>query len=215
MTVLVFANGTIVDPTWILPWLKQATTVIAADGGSAHLQRLDFRPNLVIGDLDSISPDVQNWLDRHDVPQIKHPTHKDETDLELALLYAAATFAEPIRVFGALGGRLDQELANILLLAHPQLRVRDVQLVEQWQRAWLVVETTTIHGAIGDTVSLVPLAGDAHVARTTGLAWELRDSVLTFGQARGVSNVLSAETATVTLSSGLVLCVHVRHTWAR
>lgn len=215
MAVLVFANGQIDDVAWIRPYLDNPTAIIAADGGASHLQRLDVRPNLVIGDLDSLTDVTRQWLHAGAVPLRQFPTAKDETDLELALLAAIRTYDEPLRIFGALGGRLDQQMANILLLAHPQLRGRDVRLVEQFQQAWLVSDTTTIDGKPGDTVSLIPLAGAAHVAQTTGLAWELRDSVLAFGPARGVSNRLSAETATITLDSGMALCVHTQREWTR
>jgi thiamine pyrophosphokinase len=215
VAVLIFANGNIADPAWIKPALANATAIIAADGGSRHLYALDFRPNLVIGDLDSTPPQVLQWLAAGAVPTLQHPAAKDETDFELALLYAARHFSEPIRIYGALGGRLDQELANIFLLAHPALDSRDVRLVEAQQQAWLVSDATTVTGNIGDTVSLIPLAGDVRVARTTGLEWELEDDVLEFGPARGISNRLSAETATITLQSGIILCVHSRREWQR
>ena len=130
MAVLIFANGNIAGPAWIKPALANATAVIAADGGSRHLYALDVRPNLVIGDLDSTPPTVLQWLADGSVPTLQHPAAKDETDLELALLYAIHHFNDPIRVYGALGGRLDHELANILLLAHPALDSRDVRLIE-------------------------------------------------------------------------------------
>ncbi|MCO5187813.1 MAG: thiamine diphosphokinase [Anaerolineae bacterium] len=215
MAVLVFANGQIDDVNWIRPYLDDVTAIIAADGGTSHLYRLDIRPNLVIGDLDSLDDVTQDWLTKEAVLLQQYPTAKDETDLELALLAAVRDYDAPLRIFGALGGRLDQQMANILLMAHPQLHGRDVRLVEQFQQAWLVTDTTTVDGEVGDTVSLIPLAGDVRVAETTGLSWELRDSVLAFGPARGVSNRLSAETATIILDSGMALCVHTQREWTR
>lgn len=215
MTVFVFANGSIDDPEWIEAGLASATAVIAADGGTIHLRRLGFRPNLVIGDLDSLDDDARAWLAAGDVPGHTFPHRKDETDLELALLHAVAEYDAPIRIFGALGGRLDQTLANIMLLAHPALSDRDVRLVERFQEAWLVRERTVVCGEPGDTVSLIPLSGDVRVAATSGLEWALHDSALAFGPARGVSNLLSAETATIALTSGMLLCVHTSRHWGR
>jgi thiamine pyrophosphokinase len=107
-----------------------------------------------------------------------------------------------------MGGRLDQTLANILLLAHPALNGRCVRLVEERETAWLVDRETTIDGAPGDTVSLIPLDGTVHVAETVGLRWPLRDDHLDFGPARGVSNEMTADSASVRLSSGRLLCIH-------
>ena len=61
------------------------------------------------------------------------PAAKDETDLELALLLAVERYPEPVVVLGAFGGRLDQHLANILLLTHEVVRDRPVKLVAPYQ----------------------------------------------------------------------------------
>lgn len=208
MSVLIFANGVIEEVAWLQPYLAAATAVIAADGGTRHLFRLQHRPDVVIGDMDSLPAAVCTWLEAGATRFITHPTTKDQTDLELALLYAAAMYDAPVLIFGALGGRLDQTVGNILLLTHPQLHGRLIMLVTAHERAWLVRGHTEVNGRPGDTVSLIPLGGDAHIHATTGLQWPLRDEVLTFGLARGMSNVLTAVTATLSVTSGCVLCIH-------
>lgn len=62
MAVLVFANGIIEDVAWIRPYLPSATSIIAADGGSRHLFALNQLPNVVIGDMDSLSDEIRDWL---------------------------------------------------------------------------------------------------------------------------------------------------------
>ena len=140
---------------------------------------------------------------------IRHPAAKDETDLELALLLARRRYpdAETI-IFGGFGGRLDQTLANVLLLAHPQLLGHPVRFVEGRETAWLVRDWTAMDGRPGDAVSLIPLGGPARLVATTGLRWPLRDEILEFGPARGISNEMTAGRATVELASGFLLCIH-------
>ena len=208
MAVLIFANGVMNGVAWVRPYLENATAVIAADGGTGHLQKLGYPPQVVIGDMDSLAPEMRRWLEAHQTTFITHPPAKDETDLELALLYAAARYPDEMLLFGALGGRLDQTLANVLLLTHPQLRGRAVQLIAETERAWLVTAVSEIHGRPGDTVSLIPLGGDARVRAASGLAWPLQDETLVFGLARGVSNVMAADTAVVEVESGTLLCIH-------
>ncbi len=208
MAVLVFANGVMEDVAWIRPYLSPATAVIAADGGTRYLMALDWLPDVVIGDMDSLPDEVGAWLAGSAAHIITHPAAKDETDLELALLYAVDHFDGEIWLFGALGGRLDQMLANILLLTHPALAQRPIILVAPHERAWLVTETAVIHGAVGDTVSLIPLGGDALVRETTGMQWTLQDETLQFGLARGVSNVMVEDVATVRVGNGRLLCIH-------
>ena len=210
MALLIFANGVLDKVEWIRPYLSQATAVWAADGGSRHLFRLGHLPDKVIGDMDSLEPAVRDWLTNNQVPFDQHPPEKDETDLELALLLAAKRPEDDIWLFGLLGGRLDQMLANIFLLNHPALANKTVQLITPTERAWLVRQQTDtdIVGQVGDLVSLIPLDGDAQGVSTTGLQWHLQAETLHFGQARGVSNRLTAEKAAVTLEKGLLLCVH-------
>jgi len=215
MTVLLFANGDLEEIEWIRPYLAASAAVIAADGGSKHLWRLDHLPDAVIGDMDSLPPQVRQWLAAANVPLVVAPVHKDETDLELALLHAAAHYDEEILIFAAFGGRLDQTLANILLLTHPTLVQRQIELLTPHERAWLVTAETEIHGEIGDTVSLIPLGGEVLVRHTRGLLWSLTDEILAFGPARGVSNEMTAAMAHVSVDSGTLLCIHTRRGWGR
>jgi thiamine pyrophosphokinase len=211
MPLLIFANGILNDVEWIRPFLAQATAVWAANGGSNHLFRLNHLPDRVVGDMDSLETAVKEWLVAGEIPVDRYPTAKDETDLELALLLAAQLLTEQqeeeIWLFGTLGGRLDQMLANIFLLSLPELANHLVKLITPTEQAWLVRSQTEIVGQVGQTMSLIPLSGDVHVAKTTGLQWPLQDETLFFGQARGVSNYLTAERATVTVARGLLLCI--------
>ena len=208
MALLIFANGVLDEVDWIRPYLAQATAVWAADGGSRHLFRLGHLPDKVIGDMDSLAPELQDWLTTNQIPFDQHPPEKDETDLELALLLAAERPEQDIWLFGLLGGRLDQMLANIFLISLPALAGKRVRLVTPTEQAWLVRRRTEFGGQVGDLVSLIPLAGDVTIASTTGLKWPLQAETLHFGAARGVSNCLIEPRASVTLTNGILFCVH-------
>lgn len=215
MTVLVFANGDLHEKGWLTPYLEAASAIIAVDGGLGHLLDLDLFPQTLVGDLDSLPDGVQVELESRDVEVLEHPEEKDETDLELALLHAAASYDEEIVIVAGLGGRLDQMLANILLLVHPDLQDRSIRFQTEYQRIWLVGSHTQISGEPGDTVSLIPLGGDVHVRSSSGLRWPLDDDVLYFGPARGVSNEMLNEVASVSVASGHLVCVHTRKVWKR
>jgi thiamine pyrophosphokinase len=210
-SVLIFANGVIEDIVWVRPYLAVARGVVAANGGLRHLLAAGRLPDVLIGDLDSLPEGFDVDAAQGEMEIIRHPAAKDETDLELALLLAARRYPDAeLLILGGLGGRLDHALANILLLAHPRLAGRPVRFIHDRQSAWLVADHTVIDGRPGDTVSLIPLGGPARVAATTGLRWPLRDEMLAFGPARGVSNEMTAERATVRLESGMVLCIHIQ-----
>ena len=209
MTILIFANGQISNIDWIRPFIKDGAVIIAADGGAKHVAKLGIEPDIVIGDFDSIPPELTDQLASNGTTFIPHSDQKDETDLELALLHAVNHYQENIKIFGSLGGRLDHTLSNIFLLAHPKFSGRFIELVEPDQTAWLASSETLIKGTIGDLLSLIPLGEDVQIRRTIGLKWELSGEKLAFGPARGISNVMTADSATVILDSGQLLCVHI------
>lgn len=215
MSIVLVANGEIEDKVWAASVLQEATVIVAADGGAGHLLALGFRPELVIGDLDSFPAGQQPHLEAAGTRFIIAPRAKDETDLELALLYLADHYQEEIAVLASLGGRLDQTLANLMLLAHPKLRSRPVRLLTPFQTAWLITHFSQIEGEIGDLLSLIPFADKVVVTATTGLQWPLHQETLYFGPARGISNVLTQNKATITIQSGFLLCVHTTKRWQR
>ncbi|MEL6273454.1 MAG: thiamine diphosphokinase, partial [Chloroflexota bacterium] len=65
-----------------------------------------------------------------------------------------------------------------------------------------------INGEANDTLSLIPLSGDVENIRTENLYYPLSGETLRFGPARGMSNVLTTSTATVSFDAGLLLIVH-------
>ena len=211
--ILIVANGDLPDPTWLASHLRRATVVIAADGGANHLAPLGFVPHVLMGDLDSVTAELVQDMVQQGTTLYPYPRDKNETDLELALQHAITHYPpeEEIWVTGVFGGRLDQTLANLLLLAHPMLAGRVVRLMDGRQTAWLVLAETEIVGQRGDTVSLIPLGGAVYVAQTVGLRWPLRHEWLHFGPARGVSNELTAERATVQVGRGQLLVTHHTH----
>lgn len=208
---IILTNGEIDDPallrTRLESWSQAA--VIAADGGLRHAEGLSLKVDILIGDLDSASEEDKFILIDQGVHVHEFPEAKYETDLELALTYAANLGAGVIVILGALGGRLDMSLANILLLTLPQLTGVQVELWADHQTAWLIRPPGgDISGESGDTVSLIPLLNDATDISTTNLAYALKDSSLQAGEVHGVSNVMTDKTAHVDLGGGTILVVH-------
>lgn len=208
MHIVIVANAPDFDAAPFQTLLHAADLVVAADGGGNALQRVGVAPHVVVGDLDSLHNDVLAWLTRMHTEWHRHPAAKDETDLELALLLATQRGATHISVLGAFGGRWDQTLANVALLALPELVGRDVRLRDVTQQAFLVRDRATLSGRVGDTISLLPLSGAVHGVTTAGLHYPLHEATLYFERARGVSNVLTEEQGAVTLREGLLLVVH-------
>jgi thiamine pyrophosphokinase len=206
---VIFVNGEIPDPVTVHRLVEEGELLVAADGGARHALALDLLPHVVIGDLDSLDPDDEVQLRAANTHFLIHPVAKDGTDLELALTYAVEQDADPIVVVGALGGRLDQLLSNILLLTMPILEGRDVRLVHGLQTAFVIRDRAVLLGKPGDTVSLIPLGGPAHGVTTHGLVYPLTEGSLPFGLSLGVSNEMTGKRAEVSVRDGVLFCVHI------
>src|SRR3989344_5006036 len=89
----------------------QTDFLIGVDGGTKHITRLRLKPDIIIGDLDSLPRPPKG------VPIIKYPRDKDQTDSELALNYALKAGFKEIIFVGFMGERLDHMISNLFLAA--------------------------------------------------------------------------------------------------
>jgi len=212
LRTVILANGVAPDEATVRRWLQPddgiLVQLICADGGARTALALGLKPQVVVGDLDSLDEAMQKRLTEMGCRLVVYPADKDWTDLELAFKLAVQQGATEIVVLGALGGRLDQELANIFLLLLPELENVPTRVVDDRQEMFVARGLTEIVGQPGDTVSLIPLGGDAGGIVTEGLMYPLRDEPLLSGPARGLSNTMTGQVARVTLRSGALLVVH-------
>lgn len=209
MQAVIFANGTIDNSDSAI---SGNDLIIAADGGTQHCLSLGITPDVVIGDLDSLTADNINELQIANVEIIRYPAKKDQTDLELALKLAIDRGADEIVVFGAMGGRWDMSIANILLPAEQNLSNATIRIIDGRHEIMLLRagKEMIFHGKKGDIFSLIPLGRDALGITTIGLEYPLKDDLLRLGSSRGISNLFIENSATVSLKQGLLLCVHIR-----
>ncbi len=208
MRAVIFVNGVISDPAKLAGRLYADDYLVAADGGAEHALAMGRVPRVVVGDLDSLSPSLRATLVAQGVELEQHPTAKNETDLELAILRAIRDGADEILLVGALGGRLDQSLANVLLMAQRPWPAK-LQLLDADQLASIVRggETLTLEAAPGSLVSLLPLSAEVTGITYTGMLYPLDNATLTLGSTRGVSNEVARYPATVRIATGLALVV--------
>ena len=208
LKVAVFVNGQLRCPGETKALASAADLVIAANGGSQNARSVGIRPNVIVGDLDSLSAAARIELALDGAEMIQYPEAKDETDLELALLEAVARGADEIVVLTALGGRTDQMLANILLLALPALEGIRACIADGVELVSLVRDQVEFVGRVGDVLSLIPLGRDCHDIWTQGLQYPLAGDTLWLAKARGISNVFTQDRANVRLGHGTLLAIH-------
>jgi thiamine pyrophosphokinase len=217
MVALILADGdapsrAFLDAAWP-GWLDDVGLIVAADGGARHAAALGLDVGLWVGDGDSVDPRTLAALEARGVEVRRARPDKDESDTELAVRAALAVDPSGIVVIGATGGpRIDHELANIGLLAMPELGAGVAWLYGPRSRIGRLRRPggpgeVRLAGRPGDTVSLLPYGGDVRGVTTTGLRYPLRDEALAMGPPRGLSNVVDAVDAGVSIRDGLLLVI--------
>jgi thiamine pyrophosphokinase len=209
--IIIFANGDLPDIEKARAILRDDDYIICADGGTRHASSLDLKPALVIGDMDSTESALLKKLQADGVPIELFPRDKNETDLELAIQRAIELDPKEIVILAALGGRLDHTLANIALLSDLRLATFNIRLDDGVEEIFFCRDQVEVNGRSGDLVSLIPWQGAVTGVLTKDLKWFLDSETLYPEKTRGISNEMTADTATVSIESGLLLVVHCRN----
>lgn len=173
--------------------------VICADGGYRLAQQSGIKPDLVVGDLDSL----QDEQIEKGVEIRRYPREKNLSDFELAMQAAVDMAPEKVYVYGALGGRIDHELTNILLLASTRYHAI---FIEEGVEIHGIHERLVLRNRKGFLCSLLALGGPCHVMDMRGFQYALHDELL-HPSSRGLSNTITEDEATISLKSGSLIAV--------
>ena len=203
---LLLAAGRVVATPALRAAAAGASCVIAADGGLRHARSLGVRPDLLVGDLDSVDRET---LERYpDLQRVVHPSDKDALDLELAFDEALARGVEGVLVCGALGDRLDQSLAGVAVAERYHRDGLDVTLnsgdalVLPLRRS----ESRRADIAAGTVMSVLATLPGTRVS-LEGARWTLDRAALEPGVGLGVSNLADRDGPCLTLHEGGCLLV--------
>ena len=202
LDVVVVASGDGPDVT-----LPPAASVVAADGGLLRARALGLDVDVVVGDLDSATPEAIAAAEAAGARVVRYPQAKDATDLELALDEAVALGGRRVLVVASAGGRLDHLLGSVLLLAAERYAALELDALVGDALVHVVRGERTMHGVPGELLTLIPLGGAATGVTTDGLEYPLRGETLAPGTTRGVSNVFLRTEARVTLERGVLLAI--------
>jgi len=194
---LILANGAYPSKKILVAFARRAGIIVAADGGADVAFRFRIRPDIIIGDLDSISSETLDRFAESGVT-VKHLPRQSDTDLEKALLYIKRCGYRKTLVAGATGGMTDHTFGNLSILLRHAADMRLV-CVDPNYRIDLVTGSVELPVVKGSRVSLVP-AGGPCVVSTSGLRYKLKRNRLAFGEKEGTCNTA--------VSSSLRIAVH-------
>ncbi|OPY90170.1 MAG: Thiamine pyrophosphokinase [Syntrophus sp. PtaU1.Bin208] len=206
----VICGGEIRDYSWLRTRISamDPCRIICADVGARHCMRIDIDPEVVIGDMDSLDLETAESLARRGTRFSGYPPQKDETDTQLALQYALSLGPEEIRIFGALGGRIDHTLANLSVLKIALDQGVPTRLVDEWCEILMIRDSCVLEGEEGQTVSLFPFSSAVTGITLRGFAYPLENNVMEIGRPYGISNVLTGNRGEISLIDGILLVVH-------
>lgn len=217
MRVIVLANG-----EWDIEWGRSELTteksdlLICADGGANLAISSGIIPDILVGDLDSITQKNLAKCQENNVKIKKFSSQKDQTDLELAMEYAH-TYLESygssndeIFLYGAGGKRLDHLQGNIALMLGFALKGRKIRMIDKTYDAWIMLPSEEIvTGSVGQEISLIALSEETRVS-SQGLFYQLDNLSLLQSATRGISNVFTEEDVQLKVHKGNLLVVLVK-----
>ena len=161
---------------------------IACDAGLAYFFEFGIKPDILLGDMDSIEKPMLEQAKKANLRMISHPVHKDQSDSQLALEYAASEGCDKAIILGMFGGsRPDHEMFNIgLFNLEDELNLK-ISAFSDGFEIYPIDGKVNIKSEPGMIVSVKPMHDGTHI-RLDGLEYPL-DGLVSTGSTLGLSNI--------------------------
>ena len=211
----VIVSGGSIQDAFALQMLNeiQPAYVIGVDSGLAFLYRNQVEPTHIVGDFDSVDPEViAYYKNKTDIPIREFNPVKDATDTEIGARLALELGADVLYLFGATGTRLDHVLANIQMLKIALDAGVKAYLVDECNRISLWNEEVTLskEESFGTYFSIFPFGDSVEKVSITGAKYPLNEYHLTNRESRCVSNEVAEEEVHITFSDGILILMETR-----
>ncbi len=205
---VLFLNGELVgEKNFYKDYINSNDIVICADGGAEYAYDLGITPQLILGDMDSISNKVLAYYKKIGVRFERYPVEKDKTDTQIILERLMDKGFSEIIIFAALGGRFDHSLANLYLVESLTSAKTPIRLVNYKEIVELIINKRALKGLEGKTISLVPLTDEVRGVYLSGFKYELENETFKRGSTLGISNIITATEAKIKIRSGRLLMI--------
>lgn len=186
---------------------KSIKKIIAVDGGANKTKKLDLTPDIIIGDLDSITTANLNFYQKKSVEILKYPIEKDKTDSEIAIDYCFKNGINKIYLAAVLGGRIDQQLANLNLLEYIYDLNIEAKIISENLEIAVIDKKKIFKNKKGYRLSLIPQTKFVSNLVIKGCKYNLTGIDIGRSKSRGISNIIKAEKAEIRIDSGLLFYI--------
>ncbi len=185
--------------------------IIAADSGYKLAKRFGVKPDMLLGDLDSLDRESLDGCELSEIEKIIVSPIKDDTDTQLAVDTAISRGAERIFIVGGLGGRLDHTLSSVFLLEYIAEKGINCVMTDGKNRVRVIrAYTEPVCLSVAREykyLSLVALTDVCRGVSISGVYYPLDSVELTRKYSFAVSNEITADFAEITLCHGTMLVI--------
>lgn len=191
--------------------------IIAVDGGLHILHKLKVTPTDIVGDFDTVDPELlMQYKGQEGIWIRRFQPQKDDTDSEIAVRMAIEYGSNQIDIIGGTGNRLDHTIGNIRLLgqiyqAKDNLGKREGFLYDKNNRVRLVEKECVIRKEeeYGEYVSLFPFTQTVTGITLDGFQYPLTNATMDIFTAPtlGISNEIIKKEGKITCREGVLLVI--------
>ncbi len=178
-------------------------TIIAADGGANSCYKLGIVPHYIIGDFDSISPEVLSYY-KNKSEIIKY-NRQNDTDVEKSLKFAIKKKFETVYLLGGTGDRLDHSICNLGIVIKFFSKIRII-IIHGKTILFPYADDVVLKSIPNETVSLYAFNSKTRIT-SSGLKYPLRNAQLLFGEKESTSNVALSDNFELKISGGIVFVI--------
>ena len=202
---VIVGGAGIADYEFVRSYLNEDDYVVYCDCGLKHMDALERRPDLIVGDFDS--HDNPNL----DIETIVLPTIKNDTDTVFAVKEALGRGFEDFLLLGVVGARLDHTLGNVSILLMLDTMGKKAKIVDDYSEMEIVSDKIAEVDDIWQYFSLLNITGVAEDITITNAKYEIQDAEIDTDWQYGVSNEpLPGQTTQIKVGNGRLLLVRVR-----
>jgi thiamine pyrophosphokinase len=201
MKAIIIASGNIIKKEIFDEIYSEGDFIICADGGLNYLDILNVKPNLIVGDFDSV--DLSLLEKYKNIETKKYPAEKNYTDMEIAIEEAIICGYNEITIFGATGTRLDHTMANILLIERYLKKNINITIVDNNNYISILNKDIVINKKEGYYVSIVPISECIDGITLKGMKYPLLDVKVDRGSTLCISNEIIANKAEISIRTGV------------
>lgn len=202
MKGLIVSSGEIKDYELLKQVVEENDYIVCADGGINHILKINKKPDIVLGDLDSIGKEGLKILNEENIEIQRFPVMKDETDTEICVNHLLKKGFKDITLMGVTGTRFDHMLANMYLLRKIYHLGSEVCIIDKNNRIYYCDDSISLKKREGFFISIIPISEEGIIVSLNGFLYPLKKDYIECSSTRGISNKIVEEYGDIKIHRG-------------